>query len=109
MQGITQADIEAYCPQLVAGDALADAINALLQGHRLELFHNEGGHLVYRATSASNAQKCAVPGHTDLAPQPHTGCPGLDPRMCALYVHQILYKPVLRPVAPGGAGGAALD
>jgi len=55
--GITQADIEAYCPQLVAGDALADAINALLQGHRLELFHNEGGHLVYRATSASNAQK----------------------------------------------------
>lgn len=60
-QGITQADIEAHWPQLAAGDALPDAINALLQGHRLELFHNKGGHLVYRATSAANAQKCAVP------------------------------------------------
>ena len=58
-QGVTQDDIQAQWPQLAAGDALAGAINALLQGHRLELFHNEGGDLVYRATSAANAQKCS--------------------------------------------------
>ncbi len=58
-QGVTQGDIQAQWPQLAEGDALAGAINALLQGHRLELFHNESGHLVYRASSAANAQKCS--------------------------------------------------